>query len=198
MSTPSLGWITLSPSAWSRWKTFQQCGFSTAPSGSRHGASSIRASFFPTEAVLAKTISMEMDYGKPSSKRRLETQILHFDGDRLVRLHLRWNDAQTDAELVPAGGAENGAGHRRSGGSGRARKQTWRFPSRGQCLICHNGWAGPLLGFTPEQLNRQGQIEKLQTLSMVMAATAVKGKAMARLRLRQKGRSNPFINDRSL
>src|SRR5262249_3344364 len=37
--------------------------------------------FFPSEAVLAKTISIELIRGKPESKRRLETQILHFDGD---------------------------------------------------------------------------------------------------------------------
>src|SRR5262249_50927772 len=62
--------------------------------------------FFPKDAVLAKTISMEMERGKPGSLRRLETQILHFDGNDWFGYTYRWNDDQTDAELVPAGGAE--------------------------------------------------------------------------------------------
>jgi putative heme-binding domain-containing protein len=126
--------------------------------------------FFPKEAVLAKTISMEFESGKPNSKRHLETQILHFDGDNWFGYTYRWNDAQTDAELVPAGGAERELDIVDPDVPGGHRKQTWRYPSRGQCLICHNGWAGPVLGFSPEQLNRQGQIEKLQKLSVVAQA----------------------------
>jgi putative heme-binding domain-containing protein len=126
--------------------------------------------FFPKEAVLAKTISMEFERGKPSSKRHLETQILHFDGDNWFGYTYRWNDAQTDAELVPASGAERELDILDPDVPGGHRKQTWHFPSRGQCLICHNGWAGPVLGFSPEQLNRQGQIESLQKLNAVALA----------------------------
>ncbi len=133
--------------------------------------------FFPSEAVLAKTISMEMDYGKPSSKRRLETQILHFDGIDWFGYTFRWNAAQTDAELVPAGGAETELDIVDPEAPGGRRLQTWRFPSRAQCLICHNGWAGPPLAFTPEQLNRQGQLENLQTLNMVAPPQPPRAKA---------------------
>src|SRR5262249_37467583 len=38
------------------------------------------AVFFPRDGVLAKTISMEMERGTPRSRKRLETQVLHFDG----------------------------------------------------------------------------------------------------------------------
>src|SRR5262249_16744989 len=37
--------------------------------------------FFPKDGVLARTISLEMERGNPKSHRRLETQILHFDGE---------------------------------------------------------------------------------------------------------------------
>jgi putative heme-binding domain-containing protein len=132
--------------------------------------------FFPKEAVLAKTTFMEMERGKPESKRRLETQILHFDGDNWFGYTYRWNGSQTDAELVPSGGAEVELDVLDSAAPGGHRKQTWRFASRSQCLICHNGWAGPPLGFTAEQLNRQGQLENFQKLNVVQAAQPGKGK----------------------
>jgi putative heme-binding domain-containing protein len=133
--------------------------------------------FFPGEAVLAKTISMEMQRGNPKSSRNLETQILHFDGNDWFGYTYRWNDTQTDAELVPAGGAEVDLDIADADAPGGHRKQTWRFASRGQCLMCHNGWAGPPLGFTPEQLKRGGQLERLQKLGVVAQAAKNKGKA---------------------
>jgi putative heme-binding domain-containing protein len=141
--------------------------------------------FFPKDAVLAKTISIEMERGKPGSKRRLETQILYFDGYDWFGYTYRWNDAQTDAELVPASGATAELDILDSEVPGGRRKQSWQFASRGQCLVCHNGWSGPPQGFTAEQLNRQGQLERLQQLNVVARATqAGKGKAAADAKVR--------------
>ena len=42
----------------------------------------------------------------PQSRRRVETQILHTDGKYWKGYTYAWNDAQTDAELVPADGSE--------------------------------------------------------------------------------------------
>ncbi|HYV35813.1 MAG TPA: hypothetical protein VE988_08930, partial [Gemmataceae bacterium] len=126
--------------------------------------------FFPKEAVLAKTIFIDMESGKPASKRRLETQLLHFNGDDWNGYTYRWNDAQTDAELVPAAGAEVELSIIDADAPGGKRQQTWHFASRAQCMICHNGWAGPPLGFSPEQLNRGGQLDQLQKLNVVAPA----------------------------
>ena len=57
--------------------------------------------FFPKDGVLAKTISIEMERGKPSSRKRLETQVLHNDGTNWHGYSYQWNDEQTDAALVP-------------------------------------------------------------------------------------------------
>src|SRR5262249_12244103 len=51
--------------------------------------------FFPKDGVLAKTISLELERGNPASRRRLETQVLHYDGDAWHGYTYRWNDAQT-------------------------------------------------------------------------------------------------------
>jgi glucose/arabinose dehydrogenase len=53
---------------------------------------------FPKDAVLARTISL--------AGRRLETQLLHFDGVDWRAYTFAWRDDQADADLVPADGAE--------------------------------------------------------------------------------------------
>src|SRR6516162_4169993 len=94
--------------------------------------------FFPKDGVLAKTISLEMERGNPASRLRLETQLLHYDGENWLGYSYRWNDAQTDADLVPAAGAELALTVIDERAPGGKRKQTWHFPSRAQCLTCHN------------------------------------------------------------
>jgi putative heme-binding domain-containing protein len=109
---------------------------------------------FPADAVLARTISLELERGRPSSRCRLETQVLHFHNDAWSAYTYRWNDAQTDAELVDNAGAEQVFSVKDPRAPGGVRKQVWRFHSRAECLRCHNPWGGTLLAFTPLQLNR--------------------------------------------
>ncbi len=110
--------------------------------------------FFPRDGVLAKTISLEMERGKPTSHRKLETQILHFDGDNWRGYTYQWNDEQTDAVLLPASGADRSFTVLDSRAPEGRRQQTWHFPSRAECMTCHNPWAGYTLAFTLAQLNR--------------------------------------------
>src|SRR5262249_10570722 len=112
--------------------------------------------FFPKDSVVVKTMGVESERGNPGSRRRVETQLLHFDGEDWRGYSYRWNAEQTDAELVPATGAETELSARDPDSPGGLRKQTWTFHGRGACFQCHNPWAGPLLGFTAEQLDRRG------------------------------------------
>jgi putative heme-binding domain-containing protein len=110
--------------------------------------------FFPKDGVLARTVSIEMERGKPSTRRRLETQLLHFDGGLWRGYTYAWNDEQTDAVLVPAVGADRPLTVIDSKAPGGKRKQTWHIPSRAECMTCHNPWAGHALAFTLAQLDR--------------------------------------------
>jgi mono/diheme cytochrome c family protein len=110
---------------------------------------------FPTNAVLARTLSLEMERGKPESRKRIETQLLHFKGDGWGAYSYRWNSDQTDAELVPAEGRQEILTVKDSAEPGGARLQPWRFTSRAECLRCHNPWCGTALGFQPEQIGPQ-------------------------------------------
>ncbi|MCF7786657.1 MAG: PQQ-dependent sugar dehydrogenase [Prosthecobacter sp.] len=90
---------------------------------------------WPSESVLARTITW------PATKQRIETQILHFDGETWNGYSYRWNDKGTDAELVAADGAEF-----------TVQKQPWRIHGRAECARCHNNWSSFTLGFQPDQL----------------------------------------------
>jgi putative heme-binding domain-containing protein len=110
--------------------------------------------FLPKDGVLAKTLSLEMEAGNPQSRRRLETQILHFDGSAWNAYTFAWNDDQTDAALVPAAGMERTFIVKDREAPGGKRRQAWHFQSRAQCITCHNPWAGYALAFNPLQLNK--------------------------------------------
>lgn len=110
--------------------------------------------FFPKDGVLAKTISFEMEQGKPQSRKRLETQVLLNDGTNWHGYSYQWNDEQTDATLVSAAGANRTLDIIDTQAPGGKRKQTWHFPARAECMQCHNPWAGNGLAFTIPQVNR--------------------------------------------
>ena len=81
---------------------------------------------FPENAVLVKTISL--------AGKRLETQLLHFDGVDWQPYTYAWRDDQADADLVPAEGAEKEV-------SVGTQKLLWQFHSRSQCRSCHSSWS---------------------------------------------------------
>src|SRR5262249_128114 len=61
---------------------------------------------FPKDSVLVKTLGLELETGNRASRRRIETQILHFDGLDWQPYTYQWNDDQTDAVLLGPAGAE--------------------------------------------------------------------------------------------
>jgi uncharacterized repeat protein (TIGR03806 family) len=108
---------------------------------------------YPKDSVLMKTLSLEMEAGKPSSRRFIESQILHFDGRRWQGYSYAWNEQQTDAVLVDASGAEKPLTIVDAAAPGGRREQNWHFHSRADCARCHNPWTDVTLAFTPSQLD---------------------------------------------
>lgn len=113
-----------------------------------------RSAEFPLDTTLLKTLSLEMTAGDPRSSRRIETQLLHFNGRDWLGYTYEWNDAQTDATLVPRGGKERLLTVVDASAPDGKRLQPWKFFSRGECIRCHNPWAEGALAFTLPQLNR--------------------------------------------
>lgn len=122
----------------------------------------------PKDTVLAKTLSMEMVRGKAESRRRIETQILHFDGKDWQGYTYAWDDAQRDAALVPAGGAEKTLSILDDRAPGGRREQRWTFPARTACAGCHTvSWPRYLTSFNTPQLDRGDQLMRLRSLKVL-------------------------------
>ena len=109
---------------------------------------------FPTNGVLAKTLSLELQPGNPASRRRLETQVLLFDGHLWHPYVYRWNDEQTDAVLAEDQGTDRTFTLADPGAANGRRQLTWHYASPSECILCHGMSAGGQLGFTPWQLDR--------------------------------------------
>jgi putative heme-binding domain-containing protein len=107
---------------------------------------------FPRDAVLVKTIRIQTEHGP----RRLETQILHYDGEDWHGYSYWWREDQSDADLVPADGMEKVLVVPDPLVLGGRRQWVWQVPSRAQCLGCHNVWAEFTLAFNRAQLNGPG------------------------------------------
>jgi len=121
---------------------------------------------FPTDSALVKTLSLEMEAGQPASKKRIETQVLHFNGKAWRAYTYAWNEEQTDATLVPSEGQETTLTVVDAQAPGGSREQTWTFTGRAMCIRCHNNWAETTLAFNVPQLNHAlpggtNQLEKL-------------------------------------
>jgi len=118
---------------------------------------------FPDNTVIVKTFSLEMEAGNKASRRRLETRILHHEsipgtdeiGAQVWRGYVyEWNDEQTDAFLLSAEGRDRTFTIKDATAPGGKREQTWRFPSRTECTLCHTTAAKYVLGVNTLQMNK--------------------------------------------
>lgn len=120
--------------------------------------------FFPSNTVFARTVNLEMERGQPGTRRRVETQLMHFDGQTWNAYTYRWNAAQADADLVPSEGTNDVYTIADASAPGGRRQVQWRFSGRAECLRCHNVWAGDTLSFNWFQLNSPGPTSELKRL----------------------------------
>ncbi len=110
---------------------------------------------YPAGMVLVKHFDIDLTRGDPATRRRLETRVFVKGDSGFYGVSYRWNDAQTDATLVPDEGAEFDF---TVTDKGVARTQHWTIPSRSSCLTCHTPQAGGPLSFNTRQLNRDNVI----------------------------------------
>ena len=107
---------------------------------------------FPPGTVFVKTFELPIDAADPGVKRRLETRLLVCDSaGGVYGVVYRWRPDNSDADLLSANQTEEipikSAG-------GEIHRQTWYFPSRPDCLACHNSKTTGVLGVKARQMNR--------------------------------------------
>ncbi len=121
----------------------------------------------PNGSIWVKHFDMEMQRGVPASKKRIETRLIVKNPTGAYGVSYRWNAAGTEATLAADAG-ENFTLPITEGGN--PVPQTWRIPSRAECMVCHTPQAGHALSFNTRQLNLENNIlgftgNQLTTLS---------------------------------
>ncbi|NOU32380.1 MAG: hypothetical protein HOO96_31125 [Polyangiaceae bacterium] len=124
---------------------------------------------FPKGTVLIKNFDV--------GGKRVETRLfIRHDDDVWAGYSYEWNDAQTDATLLPSGKTKDVGG------------QIWQYPSRSQCNNCHSEAANVSLGPELQQLNKDGVYpttnrlsNQLKTLDHIGMFTKALGKEPADL-----------------
>ncbi|MHC4491295.1 MAG: PQQ-dependent sugar dehydrogenase [Planctomycetota bacterium] len=104
---------------------------------------------FPVGTVLVKHFELDLS---PTQVQRLETRVLVHESAGWAGYTYKWNFLQTDADLLPGADSETYTVEDPLAPGGQ-RQQTWDFPSRAQCMLCHTEAAGRVLGGRTYQLN---------------------------------------------
>lgn len=140
---------------------------------------------FPLNTSFIRTLTLELEEGNPASARRVETQVMHWDGQAWNPYTYRWNADQSDADLVGLQGASETFTVKDAAAPGGVRETPWRFLSRAECLRCHNAWAGEIISLTPLELGPPGADPAKSELSRLQAAGLYVQKTAPREPLRE-------------
>lgn len=105
---------------------------------------------FPIGTVFVKHFELGVNETNPATIKRLETRFLvHATNDTYYGLTYKWRADHSDADLLPGGLLEDIPIQTAS----NIRTQIWQYPSRDDCLTCHNATANRVLGVKTRQLN---------------------------------------------
>ena len=107
---------------------------------------------FPLGTVAVKHFSYYQSQNNPGTERRLETRVILNSDQGWQGFTYRWNDEQTDAQLV-TGRQTTTLTVTQSDGS--VATQQYNFPSQGDCLRCHTEAEGWTLGLNTGHLNSE-------------------------------------------
>lgn len=147
---------------------------------------------FPVGTVFVKHFELPVDDTNPAVRQRLETRFLvrATDGS-YYGLTYKWRADNSDADLLP-GSLDEVIPITTATGT---RHQTWSYPSRQDCMVCHTSAAGSVLGARTCQMNGDYNYDgvtdnQLRTLSHIgMFTSALDEAAIPSLP------KSAFIND---
>jgi mono/diheme cytochrome c family protein len=104
---------------------------------------------FPNGTVFIKHFELTVNE-ITGEKKRLETRLLvRNSAGAVYGVTYKWRADNTDADLLP-GALDEDIPITTSSGT---HIQKWSYPSRGQCLVCHNSVANYVLGVKTHQMN---------------------------------------------
>src|SRR5262249_496784 len=124
------------------------------------------------------SFALEAEEGNPASRHWVETRFLTNQQGEWFGYSYAWDDAQADGTLVDAAGTDREFTVRVPRSAeypDGLRNQTWHYPSRTECMVCHSRAANFVLGPSLLQMNRDhdyggvvaNQLEVLERLGML-------------------------------
>ena len=157
----------------------------------------------PEETVLVKSFALEMKGGDPNSRQWIETRLMVKQQGEWVGYSYAWNKEQTDAVLVDASGRDQEFAIEEASG---VRTQSWHYPSRTECMVCHSRAAGYVLGVSTYQMNKihdygngvqLNQLDAIEAMGVFKTNWQDPAKNSLRAEMESKGKSAGEI-DRDL
>lgn len=110
---------------------------------------------FPNKTALIQTLTVQRESALgQATPFRIETRVLLRQQNEWTGYSYRWNEKQTDAELVSKEGDKVTLRITDTKASGGFRRHDWIFPSRADCMTCHSRARGFLLGLTGQNTDR--------------------------------------------
>jgi uncharacterized repeat protein (TIGR03806 family) len=153
---------------------------------------------FPDGTVLVKSFALELEEGRPESRRWIETRFLTRQEGEWYGYSYQWNEDGNDGTLVGGGGADKKFTIRVPKSEKYPegiREQVWHYPSRSECMVCHSRAANFVLGLSELQMNkihdyggvRANQLRTLEHLSMLRVNYYEEAKTGLQESLKAKG-----------
>ena len=160
---------------------------------------------FPDRTVIVKSFGLELEEGNPASRRWIETRFLTRQGTEWFGYSYAWDDDQTEGALVEGKGRDRdflikvAQSEKYPDG---VRKQTWHYPSRTECMVCHSRAANWVLGLTEIQMNkvhnygavRDNQLRVLEHLGLLRVNWFEETRNNLRAEVLAKGMSDEEAN----
>ena len=109
---------------------------------------------FQDGTVLVQTLSMPAGAGGRVPARRIETRLLVRQQGEWEGYSYLWNERQDEATLASKTGDTIEFEVGDAGAPGGSRMQSWRVPSRTECMVCHSRAVNFVLGLTELQMNK--------------------------------------------
>ncbi len=109
---------------------------------------------FSEGAVLVKSFKLDTVDRPEGESRWIETRLMTRSQGEWVGYSYLWNHDQTEAYLVPKEGTDRVYQVRDAASSVGSKLQTWHYPSRSECMVCHSRAAAWVLGLQTGQLNK--------------------------------------------
>ncbi len=124
------------------------------PKNTAIGFSASESWDYPVGTCFVKEFDLELAPAAAAKNPvRVETRVLIKNSEGWVGYTYEWNDEQADATLLADGKTRTFTIADAAAPNG-TRQQLWTYPSRNDCLTCHNAAAGGALGPRTLQLNR--------------------------------------------